>query len=280
MRLEWRWSRVMSRICPKCGKENSDEALWCSACNKRLVENLTKTAQKNSSGKQTKQPQLDKKSYQDLRVDKPAKIGRVAKSVIGVVVVLVVIAAGWYLFHSISDETLVSCTFGQDFWFEENQLITRYGWNFTVTPVEDSTVEGIVLAVKQYGVNEYPYKVVNLFSPVDVFIGIDDVQENPTNYPYLVNDFTNRVCYVKYTGGSIQDMAYFQSHTGTVHIIPHTSEVANNLSEIDVKDIIRLEGMFVDLYGKKGDDNYVWETDNMIGNFESEIFLVDTIFFA
>jgi hypothetical protein len=143
--------------------------------------------------------------------------------------------------------------------------------------VKDYTLEGVVLALKTYDKSNFPYDPVNIFSPIDLVIGIDDVMENLEKYDYSITSFHNRVCnwYLNYDDTS--DYTYFKSHTGNNHIIPHNQEVLNELSNITVNDCVVITGSLVNLYGVRGGQNYQWNTDTHIGNYDCEVILVDSI---
>ncbi|EMR74707.1 hypothetical protein MBGDF03_00994 [Thermoplasmatales archaeon SCGC AB-540-F20] len=64
---------------------------------------------------------------------------------------------------------------------------------------------------------------------------------------------------------------------GNNHIIPHNEKVLNELQNISINDNVVIEGSLVNLYGTRGDQNYYWNTDTQIGNFNCEIILVDII---
>ena len=76
-----------------------------------------------------------------------------------------------------------------NFSFEEDLIITDDGWTFTMEKVKDYTLDGIVLALKKYTRDEWPYDPCNVFCPIDLLIGIDDVKENPENYDYSITSF-------------------------------------------------------------------------------------------
>jgi hypothetical protein len=115
-----------------------------------------------------------------------------------------------------------------------------------------------------------------MFSPIDLYIGIDGLKENIDDYPYEVTRFYDRVGYTEFNGGSA-DWTYFRTHSSNFHIIPHNEEVFNELENISVHDWVILEGSLVNLYGTRGDQYYYWNTDTTIGNYDCEVMLVDSI---
>jgi len=171
----------------------------------------------------------------------------------------------------------ISCKINEDFWFEEEKLITSDGWTFTMTKVKDYTLDGKVLAFNIYHKNEVPYRPINTFSPIDLYIGIDNVKNNPDNYPITITSFKDRYVLADFYGDSSSDWTYFKNHVGNNHIIPHNQEVLYELDNITINDCVIIDGSLVDLYGTKGDQYYHWNTDTNIGDFNCEIILVDNI---
>jgi hypothetical protein len=191
-----------------------------------------------------------------------------------------IVFAGLFAFFLMSESIVgfdgINAQINEDFWFEGNMLYTSDGWSFTMTKVQDYSIDCIVLAFKTYSKNEVPYRPINMFSPIDLYVGIDDLKENVDDYPYEVTSYHDRVGYTKFNGGNA-DWSYFRAHSTNIHIIPHNKEVFNGLRNISLHDLIILEGSLVNLYGTRGDQNYYWNTDTTIGNYDCEVMLVDSI---
>jgi len=171
----------------------------------------------------------------------------------------------------------IYCEINEDFWFEEDKIITSDGWTFTMTKAGDYTLYGIVLGTKTYNKYDTPYVPINTFSPIDLYMGVDDLLENPQSYPYTITKFDNRVGYTMFNGLSESYAEYFRTHSGNNHIIPHNQEVLNELRNIDAGDVVLIKGSLVDLYGTKDNQYYRWDTDTQIGNYDCEIILVDEL---
>jgi hypothetical protein len=203
--------------------------------------------------------------------------GRAIK-VFAIILGICIILAGFLVYLGVTGQTDfsgINCNINDDFWFEGNNLLTSDGWNFTLTKVSDYTLNGIVLALKTYNKNDYPYDPYNIFSPIDLLIGTNDVNDNPDKYRYSITSFENRQVYWYLWYEDISDYYYFKSHTGNNHIIPHNEEVLNQLKNISVNDHVLISGSLVNLYGVRGDETITRATDKHIGNFKCEVILVD-----
>jgi hypothetical protein len=245
--------------CHKCGRINSDNAFWCRKCNSKLQDDYSK-------------PEEDLMDFEKSRtlVNKIAVVLIITIIISSILVVYLILTKG-------PDFEGISCKINEDFWFEEDKLITSDGWTFTMTKVRDYTLDGRVLALKIYHKNDAPYRPINTFSPIDLYIGIDNVKENPENYPIIITSFEDRYVWADFEGGSSSDWTYFKSHVGNNHIIPHNKDVLNELDNISEMDCVIIEGSLVDLYGTKGEQYYHWNTDTNIGDFNCEIILVNKI---
>ncbi len=192
--------------------------------------------------------------------------------------VTIFVTQGTNFFFSGSSFAGINCHINEDFWFEGQYLNTSEGWSFELTKVKDYTLTGRILAIKTYTWYDTPYDPCNIFSPIDLVIGTDDVQNHPDKYDYSIASFSQRAVswYLDYD--DISEYYYFQSHTGNNHIIPHNAEVLDILTHnLSVGDSIILEGSLVDLYGINGDQYWTWTTDTQIGNYDCEIILLDSI---
>ena len=262
----------MGKRCPRCTTENTDDAYWCVHCNLKLVDTMpsdtTNVPVKNNGLIRTE-------TYQPYQ--QPHKTG--LKLVVGICIISIVTICilGYLNWDAVSGFEDITTKFNEDFWFEENKLITSEGWTFTMTKVNEYTLDGIVLALKTYDKNDWPYKPYNIFSPLDLVIGIDDVKENTDTYEYTIRSFHDRTVSWVLHYESITDYNYFTSHTGNNHIIPHNEEVLHALSDVDVFDCVVLEGSLINLYGTNGAQEWYWNTDTNIGNYNCEIILVDAI---
>jgi len=181
-------------------------------------------------------------------------------------------------YSTASQEFVDTGEFGGDYWFNGNTIITEDGWIFTLSDVVDCDFEAITLDIHVYNKGEDFYYPTELFSPIDIFFGYDDVVDNPNNYPYKILHQFYRGVYFQ-CGGTADQQQYFRTHTSNTHLIPHTAQVLNTLKEVDIKDVVSLSGSYVNVYGRHPDEStyYTWTTDTVIGNSHCEIILVDTI---
>ncbi|MBU0496520.1 MAG: hypothetical protein KKC68_05230 [Candidatus Thermoplasmatota archaeon] len=82
--------------------------------------------------------------------------------------------------------------FNEDYWFNGTTLYTTDGWIFQITKVKDYQIDGIVLGLHTYKKNDYPYRPINTFSPIDLFIGVDEIKNNPNKYPLRITSYADR----------------------------------------------------------------------------------------
>ena len=264
----------MVKYCLNCGAGNSEDAFQCNKCNSKLVDNYA--IKQEISVEEHRKQLLDKhdtyKSF-DYYENKAIKLVIVA-------FIIFIFFIGIFIYFSVivgSNFSWTNCQFNEDFWFEEDKIITNDGWTFTMDKVLDYTLDGIILGMNNYCKYDSPYDPCNIFSPIDLCIGVDDIKENPKKYDYSITSFNNRkVCwYLKYD--NIAEYNYFKSHTGNNHLIPHNEEVLKMFQNISVNDCVLIEGALVNLYGTRGEQTYVWTTDTHIGNYPCEVILVDEL---
>ncbi|KYK22236.1 hypothetical protein AYK24_02480 [Thermoplasmatales archaeon SG8-52-4] len=263
----------MVKYCPYCKSENHDDAFWCRSCEKIIVKVHAET---NNTSTEDKNNQLENNS--SLKSFKHYE-NRFTKFIIIIYVIAMVVTA-LFIYYSVtkgSDFSGINCKINEDFWFEEDKIITNDGWTFTMDKVQDYTLNGVVLALKKYNMYDYPYDPCNIFCPIDLLIGIGDVKDNTENYDYTITSFDNRQVYWYLRYDDVSDYNYFKSHTGNNHIIPHNEEALNMLQNISVKDNLLIKGSLVNLYGTRGDETLLRPTDTHIGNFACEVILVDEI---
>jgi len=165
-----------------------------------------------------------------------------------------------------------------DYWFNGDNIKTNTDWTFTMSKVKDCDFDAIALDYYVYNKDDSVYNPTEIFSPIDIFFGYNDVVENPQKYPYKILNHLYRVIFFQCTGDAYAQN-YFYLHCSNTHIIPHNKEVFDKLLTINVGDVISLSGYYVNVYGSNSQDNMrcSWDTDTEIGNWHCEIILVDTI---
>jgi hypothetical protein len=253
---------------------NPDDALWCNNCNTKLLEKLEINEEIQRS--EHSESQVPLSSYYQVPYQSKKVVLRVFAIVCPIVLTFILIMI--YFGNVTSDFTGINCKINEDFWFEGNSLYTSDGWIFTITKVRDYTLDGIVLASKTYSKNDFPYRPINIFSPIDLVIGTDDVKNNPETYTFTITSFRDRYVYWKWEGNSQDNYNYFKSHTGNNHIIPHNEKVLNELAtNLSQNNLVIIQGSLVNLYGTRNNEYYTWNTDTTIGNFHCEIILLDNI---
>ena len=264
----------MSKYCPNCGAENPEDAFWCRNCDKKLFETQS-VLQKISEEKPPKPLPERQETYKsfDQYESRAIKV-----FIIGFVIIIAFI--GIFMYFNVSngsDFPLIDCQINEDFWFEEDKIITNDGWTFKMVSVGDYTLDGVVLAFKEYNRHDSPYDPCNIFCPIDLFIGIDDVKNNPDMYDYSITSFNNRQVFWYMRYDDVSDYHYFKSHTGNNHLIPHNQEVLYMMKNISVKDRVLIKGSLVNLYGSRGDESLFRPTDTHIGNYNCEVILVEEL---
>jgi hypothetical protein len=263
------------RKCSNCKTVNLDSDFWCKKCSSKLIS--SKCLQK----KEEKSPEsfdsndfnnhdyiLEWKSFN--RFNK--KI--VVFIIVGTVSIIMIAAnASFGVGFNFND---INCRINEDFWFEGKFLNTSDGWSFTMTKLKDYNLDGIILGLKTYKKSDSPYRPINIFSPIDLVIGVDDIKENPDNYPYSIS-YCYRGYWLTYQNANAANYEYMRIHMGNNHIIPHNEDVLNHLSNISIDDCVLIKGSLVNLYGIRGSEYYSWTSDTNIGNYACEIILVDEI---
>jgi len=265
----------MSKHCPSCGTKNLENNFWCSNCNARLLTpiDLNKKIEKSPTiwNNTNKHPN---KSYNITQSDERPNKKAIFFVIIGLVVIIM-IAANVTLSIGF-DFSGINCKINEDFSFAGNFLNTSDGWTFKMTKLKDYNLDGIVLGLKTYKKNDIPYRPINIFSPIDLVIGVDDIKENPENYPFSIT-YCYRGYWLTYQDADAANYEYMRMHMGNNHIIPHDEKVLNELENISINDCVVIKGSLVSLYGTRGNEKYNWNTDTTIGNFACEIILVDEL---
>lgn len=197
---------------------------------------------------------------------------------VAIVAIIVVLAGVAYI--SFLDEGIGK--FGTDYWFEIDEdgdevLKTADGWTHELNIIQNYTLDGIILGTNYYYMHETPYKPENAFSPVDIFVGVDDVAENISKYDYQITSYKNREVrwYIYYD--DFEDYEYFRTHTGNNHLIPHNNDAYSRMLELETNDKFVLSGKIVEVDGSKEGSWFQWTSDTEIGNYACEVILVDNI---
>ncbi len=265
----------MSKHCPKCGTRNPEDGFWCKYCNSKITQTISV---QNTEPTSINSIHYNEKSNRSSYVysNQPHRYGVsfIGFSLGGLIALAVIITVA--SLNLDFDFSGINCKINDDFWFEGNYLNTSDGWTFTMNKIKDYSLNGIVLGLKTYSKNDIPYRPINIFSPIDLVIGIDDVADNPDKYPYSVR-YEYRGYWVSFQGQNAGEAEYMKTHMGNNHIIPHNEIVLNQLKNISINDIVFIDGSLVSLYGSRGDEKHYWTTDTQIGNYNCEIILVDEI---
>lgn len=269
----------MMKYCPKCGGENTDDAFWCIKCNTKLIRTPVFYIENHLETQETNE---GKRPPESLPLQPHKRIFQKTTFLMCTIAIGCLLACIFFITFNLatghSQKFSIHCQINEDFWFEGNYLNTSQGWSFILTKRMDYTLEGRILAVKTYDKNDFPYDPCNIFSPIDLVIGTGDIQTYPERYQYSITSFSQRTVSWYLSYNDVSDYYYFQSHTGNNHIIPHSQEVLNELTNnISTGDVVILQGSLVDLYGTRGSEYWRWTTDTAIGNYDCEIFLVDNI---
>ncbi len=265
----------MSKYCHHCNTENPDDAFWCTHCSSKIINTVVG----------------DMRSSKNASVDETISTSTVGHhgmfvliSLLSIVIAIVGLLVYSFLNGSVfafwphDDFSGIHCEINEDFWFDGSYLNTSTGWSFELTKVKDYSLQGKILALKTYSINDFPYNPCNSFSPVDYFIGIDDVQTDTSTYKYTITSFDDRKVGWYLYNDDMGQYLYFKEHTGNNHIIPHTKTVLDMLlHNVSSGMCIVLNGSLVNVYGSNGNQFWRWTTDTGIGNYDCEIILVDEI---
>jgi len=271
----------MTVECPHCHAINPDDTLWCKACNKKISSELLVYSQDVKLPPYSIKPEKEKITFQHKTISPSKRMFRTLLYLLIFAIVFVILIVVVLFFSplqaNLSFSLIGTTSFHDDYGFHGSWLNTTDGWAFTITPLQDFKMTARVLFIEYYSKSSLPYRPINSFSPVDVVLGIDDIVENPEEYPYRITSSYDREVRW-YIDGSPTAYQYFLSHTGNHHIIPHNEEVYSYLIHtLQIDDVITIEGTLVNLYGIKGEQYYRWETDTSIGNYPCEIILVEKI---
>jgi hypothetical protein len=266
--------------CNNCGAFNSPKSFWCQQCSQKLDHNYNQTfgfKEKGSNDiifKLATQKNPVKEHSRSLVAGFTGGI-RIAVFLFTCIIILLNGSSVSFFTPTLNP---INCKINDDFWFNDTNLYTDDGWVFEITKVKDYTLDGIVLATKTYSRYDTPLRPINIFSPIDLFIGIDNIVENPIQYTFSISSFSDRYIFWTWQGQDWNNYEYFKSHTGNNHIIPQSPQVLEILkNNITIKSHIVIEGCLVNLYGENGNQYYTWNTDTQIGNHNCEIILVENI---
>jgi len=163
--------------------------------------------------------------------------------------------------------------FNQDYWLQGNSITTSDGWAFTISKVKQFSYTARVLGYQIYNKDDLIYNPTEIFSQMDLFLGFEDIVDNPDSYPYKVVGYFYRGVWYQCDASSY----YFSTHSSNTHIIPHTQSILNTLKSISLGDVVTMSGYYVNVYGSSGGNSYSWTTDTEIGNTHCEIILLDSI---
>jgi hypothetical protein len=266
--------------CKYCGTINSSQSFWCKHCDSKLDHNYNNVIHLETHGDNdilfilaTQQTPAPKKSRP---VIKGIISGIFISLLLFTCIIVLLNGSSVSLFNPPLNP--INCRINDDFWFNDTSLYTHDGWIFEITKVKDYILDGIILGLKTYSKYDFPLRPINIFSPIDLFICIEDIKDHPEDYPLQITSYSDRTVHWTWQGTNWQDYEYLKSHTGNNHIIPQSPLVLDILkNNITVNSRIILHGCLVNLYGENGNQYYTWTTDTQIGNYNCEIILVDAI---
>lgn len=187
-----------------------------------------------------------------------------------ILLILLLVFTVWQVYVYFSDIS----EFGEDYWFEGNHAKSSNGFDFTLTTVKSCSIQGRVLATNTYPVHDFPSSPVNMISPIDVFVGLDNIMKYPDEFQIYVPYYRGRMAQSNIKAG---DISYIREHAANLHIIPHNREVYDAVFLIKDNDLIFINGSLVNVIGTNGRGTVTWYTDTIIGNSDCEIVLVDEI---
>ena len=266
--------------CIQCGVYNSPNSFWCKQCDAKLDHNYNKTLDIQEKGTNGILFKLATQTPIPMKKSRSLFKGTICGILIALLLFTCIIVFLNGSSVSLFNPSLnpINCRVNDDFWFNGTSLYTDDGWIFEITKVKDYTLDGIVLDLKTYSRVDYPFRPINIFSPIDLLIGVGDIKDNPEKYPIQTTSYSDRAVYWTWQGDNWGDYEYLKSHSGNNHIIPQSPEVLNILkNNITINHHVIIDGCLVNLYGENGNQYYTWNTDTQIGNYNCEIILVETI---
>jgi len=265
----------MVKQCPICKTENEDYNFWCKNCNKKLFTSNIVRREEEKIPEELNKSKID--NYEIYpKVNGNIRINKKLLVFVFVGIISIAMIAANVSFGATFNFSNINCKINEDFYFDGKYLNTSDGWCFTMTKLKDYTLDGIVLGLKTYKKSDSPYRPINIFSPIDLVIGIEDIKDNTDSYPYSIT-YCYRGYWLTYQNSNAANYEYMRLHMGNNHIIPHNEQVLNQLSNISIDDCIFIKGSLVNLYGTRGSEYYSWTSDTHIGNYACEIILVDEL---
>ena len=136
----------------------------------------------------------------------------------------------------------------------ESILIETKAGQFTLTPVAEYQLAGVVVSKEPYSF-DWNAEI----SPVDLAIAWGKLTE-PENAKYVSFSQRNRWYFYKYKPESPLDNSYILSHSSNNHIIPATENISLALKTISRKEKVMLEGFLVNLKGTYKGGTVYWNT--------------------
>ena len=269
----------MVRVCHKCKTENSENSFWCVNCKTKLKDNIKIEKPKEIIPKHRNFNDIYLKNENTTQKTKKSHDFNFRAHLFKIFVIILILSLMLVTTYVIYDNYFGVGKFGKDYWFEEDKLFTEDGWVFTISKSSICNFKGIVLSTNRYNKNPFSNDPTITFSPIDIFCGLDDIIDNPSDYSYKINMWQDRVVWYSY-GGTEESSDYFLSHITNTHIIPHNKEVSEAVILLKKGDRFTMNGYYVNLYGNNEEKSlygYKWNTDTKPGNQKCEVILLDSI---
>lgn len=132
--------------------------------------------------------------------------------------------------------------------------ITDSGYHFQITPKAEYTISARVLSTERYRTGWQSH-----LSPVDLALGWNEMSD-PNVDEWLSWSQSGRWYFYRWSGDSPYQGDRIRDQSANVHIIPSNKNLERAVLSIDRNDMIALEGLLVNVDGKKDSSTYWWNT--------------------
>lgn len=156
----------------------------------------------------------------------------------------------------------------------EVMKFSKGGYDWTITPLANYTVRGVVLSRKNYG-SEWN----SILSPCDVALAWGELLQKDL-YKQVEFWQSNRWYWWKYPPGFARDNNFISRYSANTHIIPANANVSKAAKKLRAGDVVEMSGYLVSVTGRKGSFNCWWHSSlsrDDTGNGSCEVMYVQKI---
>lgn len=131
-------------------------------------------------------------------------------------------------------------------------VVVRGEYTFTITPVADFDISAEVASVAHYRSDWN-----SLLAPVDLALLWGSLTHEEAK-DHITYSQSGRWYHYRFDGNSPYDGNFIRLHSGNVHVLPATENLARAVRRIGEGDRVRLRGQLVNVDGVKSDGYRVW----------------------